>query len=441
MKTKYLAHTENTNSEVHDLDDHLKCVGELAENFIREANTKLCEQANWAGLLHDLGKYRDEFQEYLLGNRESSNDTHHAVYGAALAFQNAQKTRNQAWLSIAFAIAAHHAGLHDKSDLPTLFQKYDAANRLAPLIERFEDELGKITETVANAEFISNSLKLEFATRMIFSCLVDADFLDTEKHYRNGEERKIVEFKPSELLQKIVATREAKVRNARANNADEKLIEIRNQIFDNCLNKASEPKGFFSLTVPTGGGKTLSAMAFALKHAEKHHLRRVIVVIPYLSIIEQNAKEYRESLGKDIVVENHSAVKIKSEEDEETNKSEKRERNFLEYATENWDAPVIITTSVQFIESLFAHKTSKNRKLHNIANSVVIFDEIQTLPAKLLVPLFDVWRELVENYGVSFVFSTATQPAFKRNNFNFTTGFAENELNEITDKTDEIFRE
>lgn len=441
MVIKYLAHTENEVNEVHDLDHHLTCVGELAEKFILEANAELGEQAKWAGLLHDLGKYRDEFQEYLLGKRESSNDTHHAVYGATVAFQNAQKTRNQAWLSIAFAIAAHHAGLHDKSDLPTLFQKYDAFNRLSPLIERFESELGKIAQTIPNAEFTNNTFSLEFATRMVFSCLVDADFLDTEKHYRNGDKRKVVEFNPSELLQKIIATRETKVRNARANNADEKLIEIRNRIFDNCLQTASDPQGFFSLTVPTGGGKTLSAMAFALKHAEKHNLRRVIVVIPYLSIIEQNAKEYRESLGKNIVVENHSAVKIKGEEAEETNKSEKRERNSLEYATENWDAPVIITTSVQFIESLFAHKTSKNRKLHNIANSVIIFDEVQTLPAKLLEPLFSVWRELKENYGVTFVFSTATQPAFQRNNFNFTTGFAENELAEITENTDEVFRE
>ncbi len=442
MTKKYLAHTENKNGKVHNLDDHLRCVGELAETFICEANAELGEQAKWAGLLHDLGKYRDEFQEYLIGQRESSTETHHAVYGAALAFQNAKKTRNQMWLSIAFAVAAHHAGLHDKSDLPTLFKKYDAFERVSPLINHFENELGKIPETIANAKFIGNDyLKLEFATRMIFSCLVDADFLDTEKHYQNGEERKIIDFHPAKLLEKIIATRETKVQNARANNADEKLIEIRNQIFDNCLEKAEEPKGFFSLTVPTGGGKTLSAMAFALKHAEIHKLRRVIVVIPYLSIIEQNAKEYRDSLGKDIVVENHSAVKIRGEEAEETNTSEKRKRNFLEYATENWDAPVIVTTSVQFIESLFAHKTSKSRKLHNIANSVVIFDEVQTLPAKLLEPLFSVWRELKENYGVSFVFSTATQPAFQRNNFNFQNGFSANELEEITDRTDEIFHE
>lgn len=443
MSEKYLAHTENEKGEVHYLDDHLKCVGELAEQYTRQANPALGEMAKWAGLLHDLGKYRDEFQEYLVGQRERSIETHHAVYGSALAFQKAQTTKNQAWIPIAFAVAAHHAGLHDKSSLPELFQKYEAMNRLSPLIQNFENELEKIPEIISGAEFFGkmNPLKLEFATRMIFSSLVDADFLDTEKHYRSGLAREPKELDSRELLKKLNVERTRKVENAKKNKADEKLIEIRNRIFDNCLQKAEGPKGFFSLTVPTGGGKTLSAMAFALKHAEIHKLRRVVVVIPYLSIIEQNAKEYREILGEDYVIENHSAVKIKSEEEEETAKSEKRQRNMLEYAAENWDAPIIVTTSVQFIESLFAHKTSKCRKLHNIANSVVILDEVQTLPAKLLEPLFDVWRQLKENYGVSFVFSTATQPAFRRNNFNFINGLAENELEEITENTDEIFRE
>ena len=435
MRKKYLSHLKNDSDKVHNLDDHLRCVGELAEKFICEANAELAEQARWAGLLHDLGKYRNEFQEYMKseGKIKSSSENHHAVYGAALAFK-------KRWISLAFAIAAHHAGLHDKTDLPTLFQKYDSFNRLSPLVENFEKEVEKLPENIANAAFIgNNSVTLEFATRMIFSCLIDADFLDTEKHYQSGEERKIVEFAPKKLLEKLETARLLKVQNARDNKADEQLLEIRNRIFDNCLQKAEKTKGFFSLTVPTGGGKTLSAMAFALKHAEIHKMRRVIVVIPYLSIIEQNAKEYKEILGKDMVIENHSAVKIKGEEAKEKSISEKPARNFLEYAAENWDAPIVVTTSVQFIESLFAHKTSKCRKLHNIANSVVIFDEIQTLPAKLLEPLFSVWRELKENYGVSFVFSTATQPAFKQNNFNFINGLTENELIEITDRTDETF--
>ena len=318
MNKEYWAHTENDIQKIpHILKDHLRCVGELAEKFICEANAELCEQAKWAGFLHDLGKYRDEFQEYLIGQRESSNETHHAVYGAALAWE-------RKGFLIANAIAGHHAGLYDNYKLKdgSLFTEYQTNARLPQIIERYEKELGKVIEKLEIPKFINNSLKIEFATRMIFSCLVDADYLDTEKHYRNGEERKVTEFMPIELLEKLEAERVKKVTKAKENNADENLIEIRNQIFENCLQKSENPKGFFSLTVPTGGGKTLSAMAFALKHAEVHKLRRVIVVIPYLSIIEQNAKEYREILGEDFVIENHSAVKIKSEEAEETAKSE-----------------------------------------------------------------------------------------------------------------------
>ena len=452
---KYLAHTANNEKKVsHLLKDHLYETGEKAEEFISESNGELSELSKWAGRLHDFGKYRDEFQDYLLGNRESCLETHHAVYGAALAFQKFQNSKNPVWLPIAFSIAAHHAGLHDKNQLNELFPKYDAFNRLSPLIELFEKELAddkfaekieKIPDTLEIPNLLSDPLKFEVATRMIFSSLVDADFLDTEKHYRNDEERQTIKLDDNlcrNLQEKLESARLEKVENAKRKNADENLIRIRNRIFENCIEKASAPSGFFSLTVPTGGGKTLSAMAFALEHARKYNLRRVIVVIPYLSIIEQNAKEYREIFGDDIVIENHSAVKIEAEEQEENKKSEKRKRSPLALSAENWDAPIIVTTSVQFIESLFSHKPSRCRKLHNIARSVVIFDEVQTLPPKLLIPLFSVWRELVENYGVSFVFSTATQPAFRRG-FNFKNGFSDDELKEmeITENTDEIFKQ
>lgn len=440
MVNEYLAHTENGSGRVHVLREHLSEVGKLAEQFAKDCNGELAETAKWTGFLHDLGKYRSEFQEYLAENRERSSETHHAIYGAALAFQIASKTRNQIWISVAFAVAAHHAGLYDKSDLPNKFREYKTDERLPILIEHFEREVEKLPESVKSVGFVSQPLKLEMATRMIFSTLVDADFLDTEKHYLSGEERIVSAFEPKKLLEKLEAERARKVENAWTNGADENLIEIRNQIFENCLEKAAKSKGFFSLTVPTGGGKTLSAMAFALKHAQIHGLRRVIVVIPYLSIIEQNAKEYRDIFGKEIVIENHSGVKIDSESAEEYASSEKNKRNMLEYAAENWDAPIVVTTSVQFIESLFAAKPSKCRKLHNIANSVVIFDEVQTLPAKLLEPLFDIWKELQENYGISFVFSTATQPAFRKNNLNFKNGFDDNELKKITENTNEIFK-
>lgn len=440
---KYLAHTKNGLGNVHDLCDHLKCVGQLAEAFISAANPVLAPCAKWAGLLHDLGKYRDEFQEYLLGGREGSKETHHAVYGAALAFEKARSSRCEGWIPIAFAIAAHHAGLHNRNQLQELFHAYEEYLGCLPkVLERFENEVGPIPSRIEGPpNLFADRLKLEMATRLIFSSLVDADFLDTETHYRNGETRQRLILDAAELLARLEAARQTKAREAVRNGADKTLLKLRNQVFENCLRKAESERGFFSLTVPTGGGKTISAMAFALKHAEKHKLRRVIVVIPYLSIIEQNSHEYRSILDPDdkgLIIEHHSAVKVSAEQAEEQAVSEKRERSILEYAAENWDAPIIVTTSVQFIESLFSNKTSRCRKLHNIANSVVVFDEVQTLPAHLLEPLFSVWRELRENYGVSFVFSTATQPAFRRQ-FNLTKGFADAEMTEIIDDPEALF--
>ncbi|MDH7503871.1 MAG: DEAD/DEAH box helicase [Verrucomicrobiota bacterium] len=186
--------------------------------------------------------------------------------------------------------------------------------------------------------------------------------------------------------------------------------------------------------MPTGGGKTLSSMAFAVAHAKAHGLRRVIVVIPYLSIIEQNAAEYRRILGPNAVLECHSNVAPKPDADEE-------EKDRLELVSENWDAPVIVTTSVQFLESLFASAPSRCRKLHRIPRSVVIFDEVQTLPAHLLAPAFSVFRELQRNYGVSFVFCSATQPAFRRTGSLPNDFFAPHELGEIAPDPPSLFRQ
>jgi CRISPR-associated endonuclease/helicase Cas3 len=438
MNKKYLAHLKNDSGDFHYLDDHLKSVGKLAERYICEANAELCEQANWAGLLHDLGKYRDEFQEYMKseGLIKSSHETHHAVYGAALA-------ESEGWNLLAFAIAGHHAGLHNFENLKELIKnpnyQIQTSKVLEDLQEKFELELSKIPKKLLIPDFIKNdNFKFEFATRMLFSALIDADRFDTAQHANNWKMPETPKLNPTELLEKLAKVRQSKSDNARKNGIDEKLLKLRNKIFDDCLREAAKERGFFSLTVPTGGAKTLSAMAFALKHAEIYGLRRIIVVIPYLSIIEQNAKEYRDAFGGDVVIENHSAVEVEEKSDD------KDDLNPLTLITENWDAPIIVTTSVQFIESLFARKPSRCRKLHNIANSVVIFDEIQTLPAKLLEPLFSVWKELKENYGVSFVFSTATQPAFRKQN-NFKNGFdefdKENPLREITSDTKQIYQD
>jgi CRISPR-associated endonuclease/helicase Cas3 len=426
---EYFAHSENKSGEWHSLQKHLGGVGALAESFAKRSNIALSEAAKWAGLLHDLGKYRDEFQQYLRAEREGSTETHHAVYGAALAY-------SKNWLGPAFAIAGHHAGLHDINDLQTLIEgsKYDAIQRVRLLVDRFERELGKVPEGIAEPEFaINNNHCTEFYIRMLFSTLVDADFLDTEAHH-TGFQRFPRYLEASELLKRLIVEKEQKSSHGALN-------AIRNRIFQECLERGLDAPGFFSLTVPTGGGKTMSGMAFALAHAAQNNLHRVIVVIPYLSIIEQNAAQYRRILDPDntgIVVEHHSAVTVQ-EDQEESRPRKPFEKSAEQYAAENWDAPIIITTSVQFIESLFSNRTSRCRKLHNIAQSVVIFDEVQTLPSHLLNPLLSVCRELRNHYGVSFVFSTATQPAFRRHSLSLVDGFEPREIQEITTNTAEAF--
>ncbi len=427
----FFAHSGNVRGDWHRLADHLKGVAKLGSRFAEQSRFDLKDPAFWAGLLHDLGKYRHEFQEYLRNERERSIETHHAIYGAALAFQ-------RGWLGPAFAIAGHHAGLHDLNELQTLVEgpTYHTNERIPLLVERFERELEKIPKQIAEPVFvIGDKYRVEFYIRMLFSALVDADFLDTEAHFK--ETRTPLKLQASELLQRLVTEKESK-------SSQGELNIIRNRIFQQCLDKAQDLPGFFSLTVPTGGGKTLAGMAFALAHAAQpqHELRRIIVVIPYLSIIEQNAAEYRRILdpaNSGIVIEHHSAVNVP----EDTGESRPRdpfEKHPTEYAAENWDAPIIVTTSVQFIESLFANRTSFCRKLHNIAHSVVIFDEVQTLPSHLLNPLLNVFRELRDHYGVSFVFSTATQPVFKHRPLSLTEGFMPEEIEEITQDTAEIFR-
>ena len=250
---------------------------------------------------------------------------------------------------------------------------------------------------------------------MLFSILVDADRLMTERFYtQRDRERRLLE--PAQLLNQVERERLRK-----SEGKTDLLTDLRNRVYHECLKAGELPQGFFELTVPTGGGKTLSAMAFALAHAKRHGLRRVIVVIPFLSIIEQNAREYKQLFGSDIIIEHHSAVA------DDGPVRDRAIRSAADLATENWDAPIIVTTSVQFLESLLAASPRKCRKLHNIARSVVLFDEAQAMPAHILNPLLSVFRDLRTNYDVSFVFSTATQPAFRRNG-ELTEGLTPGEL-------------
>lgn len=438
------AHSGSNNNfnDWQPLQEHLQEVAKLATIFAKEAQPSLSSDsvdrgeakktfhntARLAGLLHDLGKYREEFQQYLRKERGRSAETAHAVYGAAAGYYQLNDN------AIAFAIAGHHAGLHDCSDLQQLVcgNKFKADQRFAKLLCLAEDEkeIGTLPEFVPAPLDDEESAKrrYEFMTRMLLSIIVDADRLDTERWEREQKvgqswQRTTIRFEAEELLQELHKARSDKARDR----PKDDLNKLRNTIFDTCLEKgASSLPGFFTLTAPTGGGKTLSSMAFALSHAKRHDLRRIIVVIPYLSIIEQNAREYREVFGLDQVIEHHSAIELPQRKDAD----DPAEASDMEKAMENWDAPIIVTTSVQFLETLFAASPGKTRKLHNIARSVVIFDEVQTLPTHLLEPTLDVLREMKDNYGVSFLFCSATQPAFKKS-ANLKHGFDPDEMREI----------
>lgn len=411
------------------LADHLSQVADLAAKFAAPMGPEASAEARLAGLLHDLGKYRAEFQSYIRGERFGSVETQHAIFGAAWA---AVEDRQLPFTAL--AIAGHHAGLHNQCDIEGMFAKRGLRipETVPSLIALLVSELSPLPPPpslppwVLTAPAAAQAHSAEFYARLIFSCIVDADRLDTA-HWPDSPPAD-TPLDADTLLAAVLAERKRKA----SSNPDSPLAALRNRIFDTALERAALPAGFFSLTVPTGGGKTLASMAFALAHARAHVQRRIIVVIPYLSIIEQNAAEYRRIFGDHVVLENHSGVAPSDDTDEE-------EKSRLELVCENWDAPVIVTTSVQFLESLFAASPTRCRKLHRIPRSVVIFDEVQTLPAHLLAPTFNVLRELAAHYGTSFVFSSATQPAFRRCAA-LPDGFLPSELREIAPDPDELFR-
>lgn len=444
MKQLLAVHLRNVAQRALESAREAQPIRTNEDQAVRQWREGFLNTAQAAGLLHDLGKYRKEFQEYLLGQRDRSTETNHAAYGSAAA------THQFGDDASAFAIAGHHAGLHDLSMLDDLINgsKYSAHEKYGQLLTlaQGERELGAFPESnpvTMNGSDDSEKHRYEFMIRMLFSIIVDSDRLDAEQwemEQKTGKlwQRQSVRLDAKTLLERVQTVREQKKRER----PEDDLNHLRNAIFDACVAKGERlPQGFFSLTVPTGGGKTLSSMAFALAHAKNHDLRRVIVVIPYLSIIEQNAKEYRDALGDGIVLEHHSAVEVLSdarrpisgEPNEPTNVSD------LEKAIENWDMPVIVTTSVQFIETLFAASPGQTRKLHSIAQSVVIFDEVQTLPAHLLEPTLNVLRELKDHWGVSILFCSATQPAFKKSAA-LKNGFEPNEMAPIVSEPERVFK-
>ncbi|NKN31880.1 CRISPR-associated endonuclease Cas3'' [Marichromatium bheemlicum] len=395
------------------LAEHLHAVARLAA---ARAAPFGCETlAEVAGLLHDLGKYTTDFQRRLAGEAVRVD---HATRGAQLALEHYPGLGQL----LAYAIAGHHGGLANgaESGERTALRERLARDGLPPLLDVWRHEIA-LPETLERPPLVAHSrergmFQLSFLVRMLFSCLVDADYLDTEAFYDRverlpGVRRETLRAAPSPSLAALRDRLDAHLLGFAASRPVDRL---RGDILDHVRGQAALPPGLFSLTVPTGGGKTLTSLAFALDHALVHGLRRVICVIPFTSIVEQTAASFRAALGElgeRAVLEHHSAF-VPSAVDEGTKVSDK-----LRLAMENWDAPIVVTTAVQFFESLFAARPSQCRKLHNIAGSVVILDEAQTLPLKLLRPTVAAIDELARNYGCTLVLCTATQPALNAPEF------------------------
>ena len=387
----YLAHIAPDDRK-QTVSEHLNGTAELCAQFAAAFGAG--ELGRLAGLAHDIGKYSAAFQRRLHGSAERVD---HATAGAAECCRLDQG-------SAAFAVAGHHGGLPDGGgqgdgrDEGTFIGRMQKAaqGKLDPY-EAWKNEIR--LPSAPMPEFSSWHEEM-FFTRMLYSCLVDADFLDTES-FMAGEARK-----PG--AENSMAALDARLQSYVSGWFPPKteLNRERCAMLTRCLEQGErQSPGLFTLTIPTGGGKTVASLAFALRHARVHGLRRIVYVIPYTSIIEQNAQVFRDILGDENVLEHHSGVLY--DIDDEARPENAR----LAKATENWEMPVVVTTAVQFFESLFASRGSKCRKLHNLAQSVIVFDEAQMLPVKYLRPCVFAIAQLVKRYGASAVLCTATQPA------------------------------
>jgi len=402
----YYAHSANTSGQWHELTSHLNETARLARLFAEKFDVG--ELAYFAGLWHDIGKFNRKFQEYLRAcadlnkTAKPPSSVPHSPVGAFFAWNNR-------FDHIAFLINGHHAGLSSANALKQRMHQDKTSAEAKDILNIAVKRLANILPEKKMEQLLPSGLTsphpTEFFLRMLFSALVDADYLDTEDHFQHEKtEARRVEATLEDLWKNFDRHQNALIDSA----SDTPVNRARYEIYQHCIAAAEEQQGIFRLTVPTGGGKTLSSIGFALKHALRHKLDRVIVAIPYTSIIEQNADVYRRALGNaSAVLEHHSAINDVDEENPDPIQLR------LRLASENWDFPVIITTTVQLFESLFANRTSRCRKLHNIARSVLVLDEVQTLPVELLEPILDVIQTLTDHYGVSVVLCTATQPAFE----------------------------
>lgn len=384
------AHSRNAQGERHILSAHLFAVAEQCAEFSAPFGGQ--EIGRWLGLWHDLGKLDPAFQTYLLeseaGRRPRTGPDHKAA-GALLA--------SRVLGPLALPLQGHHGGLTSPAELKAWLAGHTAAADAALEIARSNGfELAPAAGLHVPDRVGKDPLSAELFVRMLYSALVDADYLDTERHFGGGAAA--ARGRPVDMaaLWRRFEVDQS-VLTARGNGL---VDQVRNAVYEACLAAADGPPGIYRLRVPTGGGKTRSALAFALRHALKHGMERIIVAVPFLSITEQTAGVYRTILGEGAVLEHHSQA------------DELVEDERARLAAENWDAGVIVTTTVQLFESLFASRPQRARKVHRLARSVIILDEVQALPVHLLDPILDALKHLTADCGASVVFSTATQPAF-----------------------------
>lgn len=396
------AHSKNKRRQRQELVEHLTHVAEQAALFAEGYGAR--DLAYVSGLLHDIGKFNPTWQQYLL-NAEAQPTIKQkgpghkgagAVYGEQLGSP-----------LVAFLIAAHHGGLPSLADLKAQLREWSgdsATQESQALALQASPQISAFTAPTLPAYAEQGPLPLEMFLRMAFSALVDADFLDTERHFTPDKETNRAGAPDLGKIWEEFAANQGTVTGQH----DDPVNRVRDNVYQACLEAADLEPGFFRLTVPTGGGKTRSSLAFALRHAQTHSLRRVVYAIPYTSIIDQTVSEFRKIFTADprAVLEHHSAVSGPEDRDNPT-----PGEIWTRLAAENWDAPLIVTTTVQLFESLLGRKPTVCRKLHNLAGSVIILDEAQMLPTHLLTTILDVLCELVAHYGVTVVLCTATQPA------------------------------
>ena len=404
--------TQNTQwDKPHVLSEHLLETAKLAEEFAKYIGS---DWAEMAGKLHDFGKFRNKFQDYIRiksgyerenAHIENGKRAPHSTAGAIYATKTLPPGLGHI---IAYIISGHHAGLPDW---------YGARGSLEYRLKEGLDEYQEaITEKIPADILKNNHLTLPTVAqsvdsislwiRLLYSCMVDADFLDTETYMQPEKKVQRKEMLSLDILQTRF-TREMK--KLQKNSDKTSLQKIRHSILNECYSAAERKPGLFSLTVPTGGGKTLSSLAFALKHAQIYKKKRIIYAIPFTSIIEQNADVFRKFVGEDAVLEHHSSLDVAPE----------KENSQSRLAAENWNAPLIVTTNVQLFESLHASRSSRCRKLHNIVNSIIILDEAQQIPRDFHAPITQVMQQLTDHFGVTWVLCTATQPVLTHTKNNF----------------------